>query len=244
MQQGKRWFVLAGGSLALLAGLAFARRAQSLPKTGAGAAKEPAAELDVVGSCAIAGAGADGKQYTGKADIEKIGGEMYKGSWLIGKTNFQSICFRDDDILSCGWSGKHDLGVVAYLVKPDNSLDGVWFEEKNTSLGKEFLVGGNSNLLGTYTVKTGETPSKKKYTGTVEISFESGVYKLKWKTGKTTLEGLGLRNGDVLTAGFNETGDFGVLQYRIKNGGKVLTGQWAQTKQATPGPGIETLTKK
>ena len=243
MMDRKKRFVVAGAGLSLVAGLAVARNAQSLPKSGVGA-KEMGATYDVSGSFAIAGAGSDGKQYTGKAEISKIGGEMYKGNWVIGKTNFQSICFRDEDIFSCGWSGKHDLGVVAYLVKPDNSLDGVWFEEGNTSIGKEFLVGGNNNLLGTYTIKTGETPSKKKYSGTVDISFESGVYHLKWKTGKSTFEGLGLRNGDVLTAGFNDSGDFGVLQYRIKNGGKQLTGQWAQSKQSVPGLGIETLTKK
>jgi hypothetical protein len=236
-------WVLAAVGLSVVAGTAWTRSASSQPKTGAGA-KETAGSLDVTGSFSISGAGADGKQYTGKADIAKIGGEMYKGNWVIGKTNFQSVCFRDDDILSCGWSGKHDLGVVAYLVKPDNSLDGVWFEEQNTSLGKEFLVGGNNNLLGVYSIKTGETPSHKKYNGTVEIAFEAGIYKLKWKTGKGAMEGLGLRNGDVLTAAFNDSGDFGVLQYRIKNGGKVLTGQWAQTKSSTPGPGIETLTKK
>ena len=80
--------------------------------------------------------------------------------------------------------------------------------------------------------------------GTVDIGIKSGVYTFKWKTGNSTFEGLGLRNGDVLTAGFNNSGDFGVLQYRIKKGGKVLTGQWAQTKQTTSGPGVETLTKK
>jgi len=239
----KKGTILLAAGVALLSGLAFARRAQSLPKSGTGA-KEMGATYDVTGAYAINGAGSDGKQYTGTATISKIGGEMYKGNWVIGSTNFQSICFRDEDILSCGWSGKHDLGVVAYLVKPDNSLDGVWFEEQNTSIGKEFLVGGNNNLLGTYVIKNGETPSKKKYTGTVEISFASGVYKLKWKTGKTTFEGLGIRNGDVLTAGFNDSGDFGVLQYRIKNNGKMLTGQWAQSKQSVAGLGIETLSKK
>lgn len=243
MVQSKKAMVLAGAGLTVVLGLAYARTAQSLPKSGAGA-KEMGSSIDVAGSYAISGAGSDGKQYTGNAVISKIGGEMYKGNWVIGSTNFESICFRDDDILSCGWSGKHDLGVVAYLVKPDNSLDGVWFEEQNTSIGKEFLVGGNNNLLGTYVIKTGETPSKKKYSGTVEISFSSGVYKLKWKTGKSTFEGLGIRNGDVLTAGFNNSGDFGVLQYRIKNSGKMLTGQWAQSKQSVPGLGIETLTRK
>lgn len=233
----------AGSAIAIAAAVfAFAKPAQSLPKSGAGA-KEMAGSYDVTGSFKIAGAGPDGKQYTGTAGISKIGGEMYKGTWTIGTSTSSGICFRDEDILSCGWSFKHDLGVVAYLVKDDNSLDGVWFEEQHSVLGKEFLVGGNNNLLGVYAIKTGETPEKKKYTGTVDISLKSGVYNLKWKTGGSTFDGLGIRNGDVLTAGFNNTGDFGVLQYRIKKGGKMLTGQWAQTKQSTPGLGIETLTK-
>lgn len=233
----------AGSALAMAAAVfAYSKPAQSLPKTAG--SEMGGATFDVVGSFKIAGAGADGKQYVGTAVISKIGGEMYKGTWTIGGSSMSTgICFRDEDILSCGWSAKHDLGVVAYLVKDDNSLDGVWFEEQHSVLGKEFLVGGNNNLLGTYTIKTGETPEKKKYTGTVEIGVKGGVYQLKWKTGGGSFEGLGLRNGDVLTAGFNNSGDFGVLQYRIKKGGKVLTGQWAQTKQSASGAGIETLTK-
>lgn len=240
----KRGLILLGGvALAATVTMTTAKTAQSLPKSGVGA-KELAGTYDVTGSFNIIGSGPDGKQYTGNAGIVKIGGEMYKGTWTIGTSPTSGICFRDEDILSCGWSSKHDLGVVAYLVKDDNSLDGVWFEEQHTTLGKEFLVGGNANLLGTYTIKTGETPEKKKYTGTVQVGIKSGIYTFKWKTGGSTFEGLGLRNGDVLTAGFNNTGDFGVLQYRIKKGGKVLTGQWAQTKATTAGPGIETLTKQ
>jgi len=242
MSERKRALVLLAG-IAIAATVTTAKQAQSLPKSGTGA-KELAGTNDVTGSFSIIGSGPDGKQYTGSAGISKIGGEMYKGTWTIGTSTSSGICFRDEDILSCGWSFKHDLGVVAYLVKDDNSLDGVWFEEQHTTLGKEYLVGGNANLLGNYTIKSGETPEKKKYSGTVDIGIKNGVYTFKWKTGGQTFDGLGLRNGDVLTAGFNNTGDFGVLQYRIKKGGKVLTGLWAQSKQSGSGPGVETLTKK
>jgi hypothetical protein len=34
-----------------------------------------------------------------------------------------------------------------------------------------------------------------------------------------------------------------VLQYRITKNGDVLTGQWAQTGQKTPGAGTETMTR-
>ena len=90
----KKTLLIGLAGVAALSGLAFAKNAQSLPKTGVGS-KEMAASIDVTGSFAIAGAGADGKQYTGNANISKIGGEMYKGTWVIGSTNFESICFRD-----------------------------------------------------------------------------------------------------------------------------------------------------
>ncbi len=229
---------VAGGVLVGAAALFAARPASSQPKSGG----KGASDYNLAGSYEIHGATADGKQYTGTAGIVKIGGEMYKGTWTTGGTTTQGICFRDGDILSCGWSEKNDLGVMAYLVGDDNSLDGVWFEENHTKLGKEFLVGGNDNLLGTYTIKNGETPEKVKYTGTVDITIKNGVYKLKWTQGKHKFNGLGLRNGDVLTAAFNDTGKFGVLQYRVKKGGKFLTGQWAT--ESSTGPGIESLEKK
>jgi len=204
--------------------------------------------LNIVGSYGLKGAGPDGTNYTGSATITKIGGEMYQGVWKIGSSTYKGIAFRDGDVLSCGWSSKaegaHALGVVAYLVGTDNSLDGVWFENGQTALGKEFLVGGSSNLTGAYTIKTGETADKKKYSGSVNIELKSGVYQLTWKLGSSTVKGLGLRNGDVLSAGFSDAGgSFGVLQYRITKGGDVLTGQWAQTGQKTPGAGTETMTR-
>lgn len=240
MMGAKAAWGVAGGVLVGAAALFAARPAGSVPKTGVGA-KESAGTYNVVGSYTLYGATPDGKEYKGTAGIVKIGGEMYKGTWTTGTVTSQGICFRDEDILSCGWSEKHDLGVVAYLVRDDNSLDGVWFEENHTKLGKEYLVGGNDNLLGTYTIKNGETPEKVKYGGKAEFKIKNGVYQIEWTQGKHKFKGLGLRNGDVLTAGFNDTGNFGVLQYRIKKGGKFLTGQWATPKEN--GPGVESLEK-
>ncbi len=204
--------------------------------------------FNIVGSYGLQGSGPDGVKYTGTATISKIGGEMYQGVWKIGSSTYKGIAFRDGDVLSCGWSskaeGEHDLGVIAYLVRDNNELDGVWFENGQTTLGKEYLVGGSSNLTGAYSIKTGETADKKKYTGTVSIELKSGVYQLTWKLGSTTIKGLGLRNGDVLSAGFSDAGgSFGVLQYRITKGGDVLAGSWAQTGQKTPGAGTETMTR-
>jgi hypothetical protein len=203
---------------------------------------------DITGNYKLNGSSPDGSKYTGVASITKIGGEMYNATWTIGTKVYKGIAFRDGDLLSCGWSdkasGARDLGVIAYLVKPDNSLDGVWFESGGTVLGTEYLIGGSKTLVGKYTVKTGVNPDKSKYTGTVAIELVNGVYQLNWKLGTANIKGLGLRNGDVLSAAFSDNGGaYGVLQYRITDGGKTLTGTFAQSGK-NPSLGAETMTKK
>jgi len=213
---------------------------------------EPKAhELDLVGRYAIKGAGPDGVAYKGAATLARIGGEMYRGTWTVGARTYEGTAFRDGDVLSCAWAKKgSSFGVVAYLVKDDNSLDGVWFMHSDDKLGKEVLVGGSSNLTGTYNIKKGETPKGDKYQGSATFSLKSGVYQITWKLGSSVIKGLGLRNGDVLSAGFTEDftigaegTSYGVLQYRITKAGSVLTGSWAQSSSKSPGVGTETMTK-
>lgn len=209
--------------------------------------------INVVGSYKVKGAGPDGKAYGGNGTIAKIAGQMYNVTWVLGGITYKGIAFRDGDVLSCGWAEQkpggdnvRDLGVVAYLVKNDGStLDGVWFEPGETSLGKEVLSGGSSNLVGFYKIVDGEQPTThKKYTGSVTIGLKSGVFNVTWNFGGSTSKGLGIRNGDVLSVAFSDLGgQFGVLQYRISDGGKVLSGQWAQSGQTLAGTGTETMTK-
>ena len=222
-------------------------------KTALGGPENAKDGIDIVGSYGLRGAGPDGKTYSGSGTVSRIGGEMYNASWLIGGVTYKGIAFRDGDVLSCGWTeqkgggdNNRDLGVIAFLVKDDgNTLDGVWFEPDETTLGKETLSGGSGSLTGLYQITAGETPTThKKYTGTVNIALKSGVFNMTWNIGGGTSRGLGIRNGDVLSAAFTDQPHlFGVLQYRITKGGAELTGQWAQSGQATAGTGTETMTK-
>ena len=212
-------------------------------------------DVDIVGSWSVAGKTDAGKKYKGVSKISKIGGSMFKATWTIGGEKQEGIIFKDGNVLSCGWAPKKDLGVVAYLVKP-GMLDGVWFEEQHTTLGNEILKGPASKdtLSGFYTITKGETPGdKKKYSGTVNITiYKSGVYGMTWKMGSQGMKGLGLRSNhfegsdtDVLSAGFNDGGDAGVLQYIIYGDGKSMKGHWAIPPKGggEPGWGMETMTK-
>jgi hypothetical protein len=211
-------------------------------------------DTDLSGSWGVAGKTQDGKKYKGTAAISKIGGSMYKATWTIAGEKQQGIAFKDGNVLSCGWSPKHDLGVAAYLVKK-GVLDGVWFEEQHTSLGNEILKGpAGDTVSGLYTITKGEMPgTKKKYDGTVDISmYKSGVFKITTRSGTAVIKGLGLRSNhfpgsdtDVLSTGFNDGGDAGVLQYIIYEGGKTMVGHWALPGKGSAEPtwGKETMVK-
>jgi hypothetical protein len=212
-------------------------------------------DTDLAGTWGVAGKTDAGKKYKGTATITKIGGSMYKAKWVIAGETQNGIAFKDGNVLSCGWAPKNDLGVAAYLVK-NGVLDGVWFEEQHTSLGNEILKGpaNKDTLSGLYTITKGEMPgTKKKYDGTVDISiYKSGVYKITTHSGTATIKGLGLRSNhfpgsdtDVLSTGFNDSGDAGVLQYIIYEGGKTMVGHWAIPPKGggEPGWGKETMVK-
>jgi hypothetical protein len=227
---------------------------EDTPKKKAKKLKPASGDVEIAGTYTVVGKRQDGKKYVGTAKISKIGGQMYNASWKIGdEEEHQGLAFKDGNVVSCGWSTNHDLGVMAYLVKP-GLLDGVFFEEGQKSIGKEILKGPatTETLSGLYTITKGETPAKKPYGGNLEISvFKSGVYGLSWSRGKITKRGLALRskkfpgsNTDVLSAGFNDKGVAGVYQYIIMEGG-VLLGHWAYgDAESEPRWGIETLTAK
>ncbi|MGZ3448608.1 MAG: hypothetical protein ACXVEF_03365 [Polyangiales bacterium] len=217
---------------------------------------------DISGDFAVSGKNQDGKKYSGTLKLSRIGGNtsmMYKLVYKIAGETQNAVGFRDGNVLSCGWSTKDDFGVVAYLVKPDSKvLDGVWFMSEDTSIGTEWLTGPltKDRVAGLYTIdsKKSHDKNKKTYGGTVDISiYKSGVYKMIWKAGGQTLRGLGLRSHhfpgtdtDVLSAGFDDDGDTGVLQYVIYDNGQTMKGHWGITGASGGEPtwGAETVTLK
>ncbi len=210
---------------------------------------------DVSGTFAMAGVRADGTQYAGAASITTISatsamaGPMYRVVASVGKNSFEGLALRDGDVLSVGWSdGGADFGVVSYLRQPDQSLDGVWFGAGAKTLGKELLVGGTPNMTGMWKITEGQDPSGAAYGGSVDVGLSEGVHRLRWHIGSQNLRGVGIlgqSNGHpLLSVGFNQTGDFGVTQYRILSSGAKLEGKWAQFAEGTLEQGSETLTRQ
>jgi len=90
-------------------------------------------------------------------------------------------------------------------------------------------------LVGTYQV-TGTNPDGSSYLGTLTVEAYGETYSLVWEVGNTVTTGVGLREGNVLSGGW----DCGVVTYRIQEDGR-LEGVWALcsephtgTEQAIP----------
>ncbi len=96
-------------------------------------------------------------------------------------------------------------------------------------------------LVGTYRV-TGTNPDGSSYRGTLTIEAQGETYSLIWEVGNTLTTGVGLRQGDVLSGGW----DCGVVTYQIQGDGS-LEGVWALcgerhigTERAVPTrPGVQ-----
>ena len=230
--------------------------ASDAPASGGGT------EIDVSGSFALQGAAPDGKPYFGEASLRRVSAYCYRGTWkLQGGQPFEGVAFQDGDTLTVGWlTGGiegHTFGVISYLIKEDanaadgdddNNLDGDRYQVGQSVFGREVLVGGTTNFVGKYAISSASNPDGSTYTGTVNIGVSSGVYTFKWKyatASSMSVEGIGLRSGNILGAVYSDAPGYSLGQFHIGKQGGVLSGQWVQ-----PGPkgqlsiGTETATRK
>lgn len=81
--------------------------------------------------------------------------------------------------------------------------------------------GGPTSPVGVYYV-TGTNMDGTPYRGTLTIERLGNTYTFTWETGGAITEGVGLLQGNILSAGW----DCGVVTYRIQEDGS-LEGVWA-----------------
>lgn len=90
------------------------------------------------GTYTVEGMNPGGKgEYKGTVTITQQG-SIYRLQWNVGNT-FSGIGIVQDNVLAVTWVGGAGAGVVAYTIKSDGSLEGVWASSKDTELGKERL---------------------------------------------------------------------------------------------------------
>lgn len=193
-----------------------------------------AGNWDIASSANPGGGGA----YEGSVEITQNGG-YYDLSWTLKKgQGYQGVGLVVGDILGVGWSPKSP-GVVVYTID-GGTLNGTW-----STAGSGGKVGtekaeGPAGLNGSYRV-TGTNPGGSGgYNGTLSITPAGSVYRLAWRVGNDSYQGLGIKRGDKLVVGWSTEGSAGVVLYSIK--GSTLDGVWAQP--GSTALGSERLTKQ
>lgn len=112
------------------------------------------------------------------------------------------------------WDGEHCVHTSGELGVPAVTLDPV---------------------VGSFTV-AGIRHTGKQYDGTAEITAltPNGPYKLTWTLAGDSFHGIGTKRGDVLSVGWSEGKDFGVVDFVAKGDGN-LEGVWYDAASSAPG---------
>ncbi|MGD8718958.1 MAG: hypothetical protein PVH29_09070 [Candidatus Zixiibacteriota bacterium] len=108
------------------------------PPTAAETATET--EIDIVGTYAGSGVDPDGDAYDCEVDVEP-GRHVYWVTYRVGdRIAYPGVALWRGDLFVVGYRDEAGvLGVVAYTVNPDNSLEGITAYEGSTKTGTERL---------------------------------------------------------------------------------------------------------
>lgn len=198
-------------------------------------------EPEIAGVYENQGTHPDGSTYEGVATIERLGPSRYSIRFEVPTGTFHALCVRDRDLLGCGW-GSSGLGVALYRAR-SGGLDGAWFGEGDSALGRE-RIDGASPLDDQGFDLEGTSPAGASYAGRfVSSSLDQGaVRRVSWSRDGQTTWGWAIAQGDVLVAGF-PSASCGAALYRISPDGRRLAATWMDFSRPDLGTSTETLVR-
>jgi hypothetical protein len=100
----------------------------------------PASAQAVGGKYTVEGTNLDGSHYNGTAEIVLTGPTTCTIHWQIGTTATQGICSRNDRAFAAAYAIGDAIGLVAYRVNDNGSMDGVWTISGKEGSGTEKLT--------------------------------------------------------------------------------------------------------
>ena len=179
---------------------------------------------DIVSEYTVLGTNPDGSEYEGQLEIA-VANDIYQITWSVG-AEYYGIGIQREGVVAATWG--ESCGVIAYVIEADGSLDGLWAypgQEELTHEQATPVAEGEKSLIGTYTI-TGIYADGSEYTGEIEITTDGQLYYVVWFIDEAYYYGVGIRQADVLSVGWDVGGTCGVAAYVIEAEG-VLDGIWA-----------------
>lgn len=95
---------------------------------------------DVGGKYTVAGTNFDGSKYSGEAEITVSSNTTCHIVWHTGGSTSKGICMRVNDVLVAGYEMSGEVGLVAYTIKSDGVLDGIWTVANKDGAGTDVLT--------------------------------------------------------------------------------------------------------
>jgi hypothetical protein len=95
---------------------------------------------DVGGKYTVAGTNFDGSKYSGDAEITVSSNTTCVIAWHTGSTESKGICMRVNDMLVAAYDLNGQVGLVAYTIKSDGVLDGIWTMANKDGAGTDVLT--------------------------------------------------------------------------------------------------------
>lgn len=186
----------------------------------------PVAAKDIAGNYEVSGTNINGQGgYKGNLLITKRG-EVYQFSWDVGESKYDGVGVQTDNSVSVSYTSGTDgkgCGVALYKINSDGSLDGKagYWGIDNSEREKGVRTKG-TDLAGDYEI-TGKNIKEEEYKTKLTISPSGPGFIFKW-VGESPLEGVGVRQGNFVTAGFGGK-QCAFVAYEIKPDGS-LDGKW------------------
>ncbi len=184
------------------------------------------------GSYSVTGTNPDGARYTTSLEVSRSG-ETYRFVWGGDTVGVGAVVDRQVVVAY----GAAACGVVAYTVRKNGDLDGLW-ATRSSAVGSEYA---SSTDAGPYDV-AGRNPDGSRYSGTLKVYTVGPVYSLEWLIGKSRYVGLGVRQSGVLGVAYGSD-SCGVAVYTVSDDG-TLEGDWTAfdvlDKKGKQGAGTET----
>ncbi len=192
-------------------------------------------DTDISGNYDTTGTNPDGgTPYKADLTVTKRD-QVYQFSWKSGDTNYDGVGVTTGNSAAVAYTtGKNGegCGVVLYKINPDGSMTGkVGYWGENRMETEQATRKSGSDLEGEYDI-SGKNPDGQEYKGTLKVKKEGQGYQFMWSA-PDTLEGFGIRGGDMVAVGFGDK-QCAFVGYDIKPDG-TLDGKWGAKTSKTLG---------
>ncbi|MCO5170196.1 MAG: hypothetical protein M9894_28000 [Planctomycetes bacterium] len=173
----------------------------------------PGAALE--GEREVTGTNLRGDAYRGRMTAARRGDVVHL-AWKVGEREYAGVGIPlDADTLAVGF-GVGNFGVMVYDLAGGDAVEGRWCAESNQRVGVERIRRRAADPCGEWAIEGGGTL-------TVTAAAGEGRYDLRWDTGRSTYEGVGIARGGRLVVGWGR-GAAGVLIVRRQGDG--WAGEW------------------